>query len=36
MMENERNLGSIWYLEMDPAGTQLDLGGVLVTRQPTS
>lgn len=32
-MRNERNLGSMRYLEKDPAGTQLDLGGIFVTRQ---
>jgi hypothetical protein len=33
-MRNERNLGSIRYLKVEPAGTQLDLGGMLVTGQP--
>jgi len=34
MKRNEKSLGSIRYLEVYPAGTQLDLGGMLVTRQP--
>jgi len=34
MKRNEKSLGNIRYLEVYPAGTQLDLGGMLVTRQP--
>jgi hypothetical protein len=34
MKRDKKILGSIRYLEMYPAGTQLDLGGMLVTRQP--